>query len=41
MYNGDGAEFDFEVKAHYIVHKILSQTSFCKILKFVIGYVIK
>ncbi len=29
------------VKTHYIVHIMLSQGTFCKILKFVIGYVIK
>jgi hypothetical protein len=29
------------VNAHYIVHKMLSQSKFCKILKFVIGHVIK
>jgi hypothetical protein len=28
-------------KAHYIVHKMLPQVSFCKILKFVIGHVNK
>jgi hypothetical protein len=27
--------------AHYIVHKMLSQSNFCKILRFVIGHVIK
>ncbi len=29
------------VKVHYIVHKILSQSNFCKILEFVIGHVIQ
>jgi len=29
------------VKAHYIVHKMLSQSNFCKILKIVIDHVIK
>jgi hypothetical protein len=29
-----------KVKTHYIVHKMLSQVFFCKILKFVIGHVI-
>jgi hypothetical protein len=29
------------VKAHYTIHKMLSQGSFCKILGFVIGHVIK
>jgi hypothetical protein len=29
------------MKAHYIVHKMLSQSSFCKILEFVIDHVIK
>jgi hypothetical protein len=31
----------YVVKAHYIVHKMLSQSSFCKILKFVISHMIK
>jgi hypothetical protein len=30
-----------QVKAHYIIHKMLSQGNFCKILKFVIGHMIK
>jgi hypothetical protein len=29
------------MKAHYIVHKMLSQGNFCKILGLVIGHVIK
>jgi len=29
------------VKAHYIVHKMLSQNNFLKILRFVIGQLIK
>ncbi len=29
------------MKLHYIVHKMLSQGNFCKILGFVIGHVIK
>jgi len=29
------------LKAHYIVHKMLSQGIYYKILKFVIGHVIK
>jgi hypothetical protein len=29
------------VKVQYIVHKLLSQNNFCKILEFVIGHVIK
>jgi hypothetical protein len=31
----------FRVKAQYVIHKMLSQNSFCKILNFVIGHVIK
>ncbi len=34
-------KFAHWVKAHYIVHKMLSQISFYNILKFVIGHVIK
>jgi hypothetical protein len=34
-------ETQFAVKAHYFVQKMLSQGNFCKILKFVISYVIK
>jgi hypothetical protein len=29
------------VKAHYTIHKMLSQSNFCKILKFALGHVIK
>jgi hypothetical protein len=32
---------NIRVKTHYIVHKILSQDFFCKILEFVIDHVIK
>jgi len=31
----------FRVKAQYAIHKMLSQNNFYKILKFVIGHVIK
>jgi hypothetical protein len=38
----EGSKGQYEwVKTHYTIHKMLSQSSFCKICKFVIGHVIK